>query len=132
MRIMIDTNVIISAILFPKSLPDRAVEKVLMEHHLILCSHIIDELHIVFEKKFNNKLLQLKKFLSELSFELVHTPLKIEYKNYPEIRDKADLPILVSAIIEDVDIIITGDKDFFNLNIAKPDIMEPKEFLEQY
>jgi putative PIN family toxin of toxin-antitoxin system len=129
---MIDTNVIISAILFPGSLPDRALEKVLMEHHLILCSHIIDELHRVFEKKFNNKLLQLEKFLSELSFELVHTPLKIENKNYPEIRDKADLPILVSAIVEDVDIIVTGDKDFFDLNIAKPDIMEPKEFLEQY
>ena len=48
------------------------------------------------------------------------------------IRDKADLPILVSAIIEDVDIVVTGDKDFFYLNIAKPDIIEPKEFLEQY
>jgi len=130
MRIMVDTNVIISAILFPKSLPAKAVEKVMVEHHLVLCSHIIDELHRVFEEKFNNKLLHLEKFLSELSFELVYTPLKIECKNYPEIRDKADLPVLVSAIIEDIDIIITGDKDFFDLNITKPDIMNPRDFLD--
>ena len=62
MRIMIDTNVIISAILFPKSLPDRAVEKVLMEHHLILCSHIIDELHIVLRKSLIISYCNLKSF----------------------------------------------------------------------
>ena len=39
-RIMIDINVIISAILFPQSLPAKVIEKVLIEHHLILCSHI--------------------------------------------------------------------------------------------
>ncbi len=54
MRIMVDTNVIISAILFPESLPAKVVEKVMIEHHLVLCSHIIDELHRVFEEKFNN------------------------------------------------------------------------------
>ena len=54
MRIMVNTNVIISAILFPKSLPAKAVEKVMVEHRLVLCSHTIDELHRVFEEKFNN------------------------------------------------------------------------------
>ncbi len=54
MRIMVDTNVIISAILSPESLSARVVEKVMIEHHLVLCSHIIDELHRVFKEKFNN------------------------------------------------------------------------------
>jgi len=31
---------------------------------------------------------------------------------YPGIRDEKDLPILASAIIEDVDVLITGDADF--------------------
>lgn len=132
MRIMIDTNIIISAILFPNSSPSRFIEEVTSEHSIVLCSHIIDELHRVFNKKFKDKLLYLEKFLSKFSFELVYTPQDIEVDNYPNIRDVADLPILVSAIIEDVDVIVTGDKDFFDVEIEKPEIITVKEYFERY
>lgn len=52
MRIMIDTNIIISAILFPNSSPSKFIEEVTSKHTVVLCSHIIDELHRVFNKKF--------------------------------------------------------------------------------
>ena len=129
---MIDTNIIISAILFPNSLPSRFVEEVTSKHSIVLCSHIIDELHRVFNKKFKDKLLYLEKFLSKFSFELVYTPQDIEVDKYPNIRDVADLPILVSAIIEDVDVIVTGDKDFFDVEIEKPEIITVKEYFERY
>ncbi len=132
MRIMIDTNIIISAILFPNSLPSRFVEEVTSKHSIVLCSHIIDELHRVFNKKFKDKLLYLEKFLSKFSFELVYTPQDIEIDKYPDIRDVADLPILVSAIVEDVDVIVTGDKDFFDVEIEKPEIITVKEYFERY
>ncbi|HRS21673.1 MAG TPA: putative toxin-antitoxin system toxin component, PIN family [Clostridia bacterium] len=132
MRIMIDTNIIISAILFPNSSPSRFIEEVTSEHSIVLCSHIIDELHRVFNKKFKDKLLYLEKFLSKFSFELVYTPQDIEVDKYPNIRDVADLPILVSAIIEDVDVIVTGDKDFFDVEIEKPEIITVKEYFERY
>lgn len=51
MRAMIDSNVLFSALLFPNSLPSKVVEKVLLEHDLILCSQIVQELHTVFERK---------------------------------------------------------------------------------
>ena len=132
MRIMIDTNIIISAILFPNSSPSRFIEEVTSEHSIVLCSHIIDELHRVFNKKFKDKLLYLEKFLSKFSFELVYTPQDIEIDKYPDIRDVADLPILVSAIVEDVDVIVTGDKDFFDVGIDKPEIITVKEYFERY
>lgn len=132
MRIMIDTNIIISAILFPNSSPSRFIEEVTSKHSIVLCSHIIDELHRVFNKKFKDKLLYLEKFLSKFSFELVYTPQDIEVYKYPNIRDVADLPILVSAIIEDVDVIVTGDKDFFDVEIEKPEIITVKEYFERY
>lgn len=132
MRIMIDTNIIISAILFPNSIPSRFIEEVISKHSIVLCSHIIDELHRVFNKKFKNKLLHLEKFLSKFSFEFVYTPQDIEIDKYPDIRDVADLPILVSAIIEDVDVIVTGDKDFFDVEIEKPEIITVKEYFERY
>ena len=132
MRIMIDTNIIISAILFPNSSPSKFIEEVTSKHIVVLCSHIIDELHRVFNKKFKEKLLNLERFLSKFSYEYVYTPLDIEIDKYPKIRDIADLPILVSAIIEDIDIIVTGDKDFFEVEIDRPEIMTVKEYLEKY
>lgn len=132
MRIMIDTNIIISAILFPNSSPSKFIEEVTSKHTVVLCSHIIDELHRVFNKKFKEQLLNLERFLSKFSYEYVYTPLDIEIEKYPKIRDIADLPILVSAIIEDIDIIVTGDKDFFEVEIDRPEIMTVKEYLEKY
>lgn len=132
MRIMTDTNVIISAILFPKSQITKVIQNVTEDHTLVLCSHIIDELHEIFKRKFKEKSYLLDKFLSKLSFELVYTPADIDSANYPNIRDKRDLPILVSALLSDVDILITGDKDFFDVEIDKPEIISPKEYLERY
>lgn len=132
MRIMIDTNVIISAILFPKSQLSKVIESVTENHTLILCSHIIEELQEIFKRKFQEKRYLLDKFLYKLAYDLVYTPADINSADYPEIRDKKDLPILVSAFLSDVDILITGDKDFFEVDIDKPEIITPREYLERY
>lgn len=132
MRIIIDTNVLISAILFPDSMPSKVIEKVSMNHKLVLCSYIIEELHEIFERKFKDKKSLLEKFLVKLSYEYVYSPTDINKNEYPEVRDKGDLPILVTAILEDVDMIVTGDKDFSNLDIDKPEIITPREFADKY
>lgn len=132
MRVMIDTNVIISGILFPNSRPAEFLENTFKNDTVILCSYIIDELHRIFKMKFKQKFQNLEQFLSKFSYELVYTPLDIKEDEYPEIRDKDDLPILVSAIISDVDIIVTGDKAFFELNIEKPEILSPGEYLRKF
>ena len=59
------------------------------------------------------------------------TPEKIEKRLF-EIRDDEDYIILHTAIIEGVDVFITGDKDFKDVDINKPKIMTIKEFLNQY
>jgi len=74
----------------------------------------------------------LDTFLSELPFEYAYMVEKIDTVKYPSIRDKKDLPVLVSAITEDVDILITGDKDFSEIEIEKPEIPTPAQFLEKY
>lgn len=132
MRIMIDTNIMISAILFPSWLPAKALEKASLHHTIVLCSYGIEEIHIVFERKFKDKCLFLERFLSKFSFELVYTPLNIEKEKFPDIRDPKDLPILVSAILDDVDIIISGDKDFLTLELEKPVIVSAKDFIEKF
>lgn len=39
MRVMIDTNILISAILFPNSLPAKSLEKASLSHTVILSSY---------------------------------------------------------------------------------------------
>ena len=132
MRIMIDTNILISAILFRSESLSRLIEKVAEEYTLVLSTYVIDELKAVVERKFPTKVKAIEKFLTVLSFELEYSPE--DYDGIPlfEIRDDKDYMVLHSAIIADVDILITGDRDFEDIEIERPEIMTPKEFIERY
>lgn len=70
-------------------------------------------------------------FLSNFPFTLVYSPMMLEKKLF-KIRDENDYIILHTAIVEDVDVFITGDKDFDDVAIDKPKIMNTTEFLEKY
>lgn len=45
------------------------------------------------------------------------------------IRDAKDQPILNAAILHDVDIILTGDKDFLSLDMEHPKCVTVTQFL---
>jgi predicted nucleic acid-binding protein len=47
-------------------------------------------------------------------------------------RDAKDSPILATAILEEIDVFLTGDKDFLVLDVEIPEIMSMSEFLEKY
>ena len=132
MRIMPDTNVIVSAILLPSSIPAKVLEEISLKHTPILCSYIIEELHIIFERKFKDKMQILEDFLTKFPSEIIYTPTIIDPSKYPNIFDKKDLPVLVSAILGDVDILITEDKDFAGMETDRPEILTPREFIERY
>ncbi len=50
MRIMLDTNVLISALLFPSRKFDSIMEYIFAEYELVLSSYVIDELKRVVRK----------------------------------------------------------------------------------
>ena len=37
-----------------------------------------------------------------------------------------------TAVAENADILITGDKDFGGMDLEKPEILTPAEFIERY
>lgn len=43
-----------------------------------------------------------------------------------------DYPVLYTAIREDVDVSITGDKDFSDVDVERPEILTPAQFLDRY
>ena len=132
MRIMLDTNVIISILVFDSKKLKKMLKIITDNYKLILSSYVLYELDEVIKRKFKNKKYDLDEFLYNIPFDIYYTPETIINKNFMGIRDIKDAPVLFSSIMSDVDILITGDKDFENLDIEKPEILSPTEFLEKY
>jgi len=130
---MVDTNVLFSALLFESVNMNIIFNEIAMNHKLVVCSYVIDELQGVTKEKFPAKIAVVEKMLSKMSYELVYTP-KIIDESLFEIRDIKDYPILYTAVIEDVDILISGDNDFFDekLEVEKPLILRPREFRDMF
>lgn len=132
MRVLIDTNVLISAALNANGTPFQAyVKAAFYPNHGLICEQNVDEMKRIFNKKFPRRLAALDKFLSValLTLELVPVPTT-EIMPELQIRDVNDRPILRAAIEAKADVILTGDKDFLESGVKKPAIMTPAEFLE--
>ena len=130
MRIFIDTNIILSAALFPEGKVSRVLSYILETHTVIIASYSIKECTTVFKKKFPDKNKYLKEFLEKIEYERFETPSIVNANDYPSIRDISDLPILASAILSDADILLTGDKDFSEIKVKKPLIFTPSQYFE--
>ncbi|HIV90884.1 MAG TPA: putative toxin-antitoxin system toxin component, PIN family [Candidatus Eisenbergiella stercoravium] len=131
MRIMYDTNVLLSSILFPNQRFSQMLEYISQNHRLVLSSFVIEELFAVTKRKFPEKQKVIDRFLTDLSYEYVYTPHQMKSGLF-EIRDPNDYPVLYIAVIENIDILITGDKDFTSLIIEKPQILTPSDFISKY
>ncbi|MDR1135768.1 MAG: putative toxin-antitoxin system toxin component, PIN family [Clostridiales Family XIII bacterium] len=133
MRCLIDTNVLISASRNREGSPYRAFLKaVTIPHQGVVCDQNLDELRRVYNRKFPDKLDLLQAFLAFALpvLEVVNTPaldLEVEMK----IRDISDRSILRAAIAANVDVIITGDKDFLESGVSDPRIMTAAEFVQE-
>ena len=132
MKVLIDTNVLVSAVLNPKGAPSRALAKVVaVPKQGIVCEQNIDELIRVFGEKFPRKLEILDRFLVALLPMLQVVPVPpSSFQSEKKIRDIDDRPILRAAIEENVDILLSGDKDFLESGIRHPVILSPSQFLE--
>lgn len=128
---MLDTNVLVSAFVFKSKKMNELIYKLSVEHEIVICSYTIEELKELVDTKFKVTQKDLDEFLKDFPFILVYSPTTVENKLF-EIRDKNDYIILHTAIIENVDVFITGDKDFNDVDIDKPEIMNVTEFLERY
>ena len=51
MRVMADTNIFISTLLFPTSLPAKVLLHIADKHELVLCDHIVMEIRDVVARK---------------------------------------------------------------------------------
>ncbi len=130
MRILIDTNVIISAIIFPESKTAFVFKHILESHIPVISTYSVKESYSVFSRKFPNAIPALEAFYKEIDCEFFSTPETLKPADFPDIRDSKDLPILASAILSDVDVILTGDKDFEEIKMRKPLVLTPSQYYD--
>jgi len=109
MRILVDSNILISAALNAKGTPYKAfLRAVTHPNKGLICDQNLEEL---------------------LAVEVIPTPNE-ELEVECQIRDVADRPILRAAIKAQADILLTGDKDFLEASVKVPKIMTAAEFLK--
>lgn len=74
MKILVDTNILISAALFPGSKVAQTLIYVAGNHDMVLCDQNIKELREVLSRKKPDKLPDAEVLLAELSYELIGIP----------------------------------------------------------
>ncbi|MDR2615727.1 MAG: PIN domain-containing protein [Oscillospiraceae bacterium] len=129
---MLDTNVLFSAIFFPTERMNAFVYTLTRRHKVVLCSYSLEELYRITRRKMPEKIEAIEIFLQKFPYRLIHTPQTALAEGYFHLRDEADYPILLSALAADVDILVTGDRDFDDVDLERPEIMSSAEFMKMY
>ncbi len=137
-RIVIDTNILVSAILTPKGNPAEILKLVLEgKLNLIISPAILEEIQLVLSyprlvrliKKNKITMKEVYSFLEKMSKVAVITPGKLDIKAIPD--DPTDNKILACGLEGEADFIISGDHHLTDLKIFQGiKIMNPATFLK--
>ncbi len=130
-NVFIDTNIFISAALFPNGKASDALKKAFMPpYNVITSDYVIHELHEKISEKFPNKTAALDTFLSAIyeNMVVVTTSQNVSYYEHA-IRDIKDRPILRAALESHSEYLLTGDKDFLESSINNPRIIGVNDFI---
>lgn len=126
-RIVIDTNVLISAEISAQGVSGRLVDRVLVEHHVVLSYAILEELDETLENKFGYSATAV----SEVTDQLLSAVEIVEPVTFDRqiCRDPDDDTILGTAVAGNADCIVTGDSDLLVLErFQGVDVVSPSEF----
>ncbi len=129
-RLVIDSNVIVSSLLFSQSIPRQAVNKALDTGKILISQEIIEELTNVLSRKKLNKYLLEEERLKFLADFLKETETVIINQNFDVCRDKKDNKFIDLAFCGNAQYIITGDDDLLTLNPFRSiSIINARDFL---
>lgn len=132
LRVVLDTNILISAIHFggkPRMILNL-VEESNSTIKAIASPVLLAELGETFAKKFNFDQGHVEEIKSTIEdgFELVYPKKELDV-----VRDRDDNRVLEAAVEGNCEYIITGDKDLLRLKVYRSiKIVTPQQFLENF
>ena len=131
MKIMLDTNVLISALIFGGRSSRLLKRLFASEHELYVSDYVDQEFKAKLEIKWPDKAQQVYELYHIIDFHFCESTME----QMGNLRDVKDIPVLSDALYHKMDMILTGDKDFLEANLDKPLIFSPSmlyEYLELY
>lgn len=131
MKIMLDTNVLISALVFGGKARKVLLKLMGAEHQIYVSDYVTDEFAEKLYSKWPDKADMLLKAFHDLPVSFCKSSEKLQ----GTLRDEKDIPVLSDALYHEVDVILTGDKDFLEANLEKPVIFSIsmlEEFLSSH
>lgn len=133
MRVVFDTNVLVSALLFEDSTPARAFFAALKRGKVLLSAPLAEEINrIIYRPKFDRYLMNEQR--ADFIAALVESSELVEVKETITVcRDPKDNMVLELAVSGKADVVVTGDEDLLVLNpFEEIAILNPTDFLENY
>jgi len=129
LKVVFDTNILVSALVFPGGRGETALRRIVEEHdQLMLSKPILDELLGILARKFARdaeELAHVAVFLSELGV-LVRPRRRLRVA-----RDEPDNRILECAVAGRADVIVTGDKALLAIGACRNvRIISLREYLQ--
>ena len=127
-RVVLDTNVLVSGLAYPASIPGHIVAEWRQGGlNVVLSRYILDEMVKVLPKLPRIKLNESE--IRELADSFMFRADIVEPETRPEptLRDEADQLVLGTLLASDANYLITGDKDLLALRDRYP-IITPSEF----
>ena len=131
LRVVLDTNVVVSATLLPGSVPRRALDKGLDQGSILISIPVLLEIaEVLTREKFERYVTESER-LRFLVALLKETELVEITEQIDVCRDPKDNKFLELAICGEADFIITGDDDLLDLDPFRGvRIITPRDFLE--
>ena len=128
MRVLLDTNVIISAVT-TRGLCADVFRAVLSDHDLVTCRKILHEVQRILRSKFSVPAELIAEYVELISDDAIMA----EPGGMPvvQIKDRDDVEIIAAAIAGDVDVLVTGDAELQGLkSIQGVRVLSPRAFWE--
>lgn len=133
MRVVLDTNVIVSAFYFPHSRPRVVFDHARQNGQLLMSLDTFNELSSVIHRpQFDKYPVQAvrKEFMEALAMEVEHVRIT---ETIVACKDPNDDMFLEVAVSGKADLIVSGDNDLLALHPFRGiDILSPVEYLKRY
>jgi putative PIN family toxin of toxin-antitoxin system len=134
LKVVLDTNVIISGLMYPDSTPGRIVSEWRnAQFDVVISLPQLEEIGRVLAYPKIRKVLgwdqkAIESFLKQLLLRMELVEISGNDPKKP--RDRSDAPILASLIAAQADVLVTGDGDLLALRDDYP-IVSPVDFAEK-
>ncbi len=131
LRVVFDTNVLVSAILGPKSTPRRAFDLAIVKGTVLISQATLAELDEVLSRPKFIRYISTARRLEFLSAYICEASLIDISQSIDACRDQKDNMFLEVAVCGQATVIVTGDGDLLALNPFQGiHVLSPEQFIE--